>query len=243
MARSLLDALVRGTRQMLTVQLIASVAAIALAGWTLAITNEVIRERDQLRARVIQLEAAMGSQGLVVPPKPATLDRPVLTTDNNGYPPAVGGLAALHAKDVQVITGAEPASTPAPASGFNPTRVLQDIFTPPPPIRALVLHAHGADDAAQAERVAHDLRDASVGVIIDILPRPHPHQPGYAYFDGRQSQASAALVARFNDAARRAQIAPWSAQLQGVALPALGEYSADRVDIVLPELPASQTAP
>ena len=72
MARSLLEALVRGTRQMLTAQLIVSIGAVALAGWTLAITSDVIRERDQLRERVIQLETAMGAQGMVVPAKPAT---------------------------------------------------------------------------------------------------------------------------------------------------------------------------
>lgn len=238
MARSLLEALVRGTRQMLTVQLIASVAAIALAGWTLAITNEVIRERDQLRQRVIQLEAAMGSQGLVVPAKPATLDRPALSREDNGYPPSIGGVGAMHAENVLVVTGAQRTPTPAQSGGFNATRVLQDIFTPPPPMRALVVHAHGLEDAAAAERVAHDLRDGEVGVIIDVLAEHDQHQAGYAYFDGRQSQAAAALVAKFNDAARRAEIALWSAQLEGVALPSVGEYTADRVDIVLPALPA-----
>lgn len=242
MARSLLEALVRGTRQMLTVQLIAAVVAIALAGWTLGITTDVIRERDQLRERVIQLEAAMGSGGLVVPVKPATVDQAPLSRDNNGYPPAVGSVAAMRSADVRVVTGSpQKAASPA-ASGFNPARVLQEIFTPPPPMRALVVHARGQADAAAAERVAHDLRDGRIGVIIDVLPEHDQRQSGYSYFDGRQSQAAAALVGRFNDAARRAAIAPWSAQLQGVALPAQGEYSADRVDIVLPSLPTPSAA-
>ena len=237
MARSLLEALVRGTRQMLTAQLIASVSAIALAGWTLAITNDVIRERDQLKERVIQLETAMGAQGIVVPAKPATVDQPVASRDDNGYPPAIGGIGAAQAEQVQMVTAGRRAPAAAASGGFNPTRVLQEIFTPPPPMHGLVVHARGQADAALADQVARDLRDGDVGVIIDVLPEHDQRPPGYAYFDGRQSLAAASLVARFNDAARRAEIAPWSAQLPGVALPAQGEYTADRVDIVLPALP------
>jgi hypothetical protein len=242
MARSLLEALVRGTRQMLTAQLIASVGAIALAGWTLAITSDVIRERDQLRERVIQLETAMGAQGMVVPAKPATVDQPV-ARDDNGYPPAIGGIAATRAEHVEMVTSPRPTPVASAAGGFNPTRVLQEIFTPPPPMRGLVVHARGPADAALADQVARDLRDGTVGVIIDVLPAHDQIQPGYAYFDGRQSLAAASLVARFNDAARRAEIAPWSAQLPGVALPAQGEYTPDRVDIVLPPLPPPPPAP
>ena len=109
-------------------------------------------------------------------------------------------------------------------------------------MRALVVHARGQAAAAAAQGVAHDLRDSAIAVIIDVLPEHDQRQSGYAYFDGRQSQTAAALVGRFNDAARRAAIAPWSAQLQGVALPAQGEYSADRVDIVLPPLPPAPAA-
>lgn len=237
MARSLLEALVRGTRQLLTAQLIAAVGAVALAGWTLSVTSEVIRERDQLRERVIQLETAMGAQGIVVPAKPATVDQQLAGRDDNGYPPPIGSVGAIQSQEVRMVTG--PARAPAPSGsvGFNPTRVLQEIFTPPPPARALVIHARGPADARLAEQVAGDLRDGDIGVIIDVLSEHDQRQPGYAYFDGRQSLAAALLVSRFNDAARRAEIAPWSAQLPGVALPAQGEYTADRVDIVLPPLP------
>lgn len=253
MARSLLEALVRGTRQMLTAQLIVSIGAVALAGWTLAITSDVIRERDQLRERVIQLETAMGAQGIVVPAKPATVDQAPASRDDNGYPPAVGGIAAAQAEHVHMVTPGRRAPAAAASTGFNPTRFLQEIFTPPPPMRGLVVHARGPIDAALADQVARDLRDGDVGVTIDVLPEHDQRQSGYSYFDGRQSLAAASLVARFNDAARRAEIAPWSAQLPGVALPAQGEYTADRVDIVLPPLPppppattpprASSTAP
>src|SRR5262249_4169228 len=162
-----------------------------------------------------------------------TVDQPVASREDNGYPPAVGGIGAMRAEEMRVVTASRriPASVPV---SFNPTRVLQEIFTPPPPTRALVLHARGQADAALAQQVARDLRDGAIGVIVDVLPEHDQRQAGYAYFDGRQSLAAASLVSRFNDAARRAAIAPWSAQLPGVALPAQGEYTADRVDIVLP---------
>ena len=244
MARPLLTALVRGTRQMLTAQLIASVVAIALAGWTLAITTEMIRERDQLRARVVQLETAMGDQGIVVPPKPATVDAPAPNRDTNSYPPAIGGIGAARANAVRVVTEAPKDAAKSPSAGFDPTRIIRDIFTPPPTVRALVVHVHGAFDASMAQRVARDLRDGKVSVIVDVLAARDQRPSGYAYFDGRQSQAAAALIAHFNDAARRALVAPWSAQLAGVALPAQGEYTPDRVDIVLPALapPAAAVA-
>jgi hypothetical protein len=70
-----------------------------------------------------------------------------------------------------------------------------------------------------------------------------PRPSGYAYFDGRQSQRAAALVAQFNDISRRYEIAAWSAQLRGVALPAQGQYGAERLDIVLPALPATAAPP
>jgi hypothetical protein len=44
-------------------------------------------------------------------------------------------------------------------------------------------------------------------------------------------------VTQFHDVARRNQLTPWSSQLRGVALPAEGEYTADRLDLVLPPLP------
>ena len=75
------------------------------------------------------------------------------------------------------------------------------------------------------------------------MPPRDPREAGYAYFDGRQSAAAAALVGQFNDAARQRQIAPWSAQLRGTALPSQGEYSADRVDLLLPALPAPPAPP
>src|SRR5512145_1355085 len=68
MAQSLIGAFVSGARGLLSTQLFISVATVALAGWTLAITNQLIRERDLLQERVIQLEAAMAERGMVPPP-------------------------------------------------------------------------------------------------------------------------------------------------------------------------------
>lgn len=237
MARSLLRDLVRGTQQMLTAQLAVAIAAVAVAGWTLTVTSEIIRERNQLRERVIQLEAAMGSSGMVVPSRPATVDQTLSNRQDNGYPPSIGSIGATAPESVRVVSSAPRAAVSSGATDFSPARVLQEIFTPPPPARALVVHARGAADATLAERVARDLRNADVGVIVDILPEHDQRRAGYTYFDGRQSQSAAALVAEFNDAARRAEVAAWSAQLHGVARPAQGEYTPDRVDIVLPALP------
>ena len=55
-------------------------------------------------------------------------------------------------------------------------------------------------------------------------------------FEPRKIAAAADVVQQLQDAARRAEIAPWSVQLRGVALPASGEYTADRLDVVLPPL-------
>jgi hypothetical protein len=241
MARSLLATLVRGTRQMLMVQLLISIVVIAVAAWTLAIMTNVTRERDQLRARVVQLETAMGAQGVVVPAKPATVDPTAISRDATAYPPPVGALQKMPA-GVQVVAFRRGAAAEPAPQGFDPTRVIRAIFTPPPPMRALVIHVRGAADAGVAERIARAMQGA-LSVIIDVLPEHDQRPSGYAYFDGRQSLAAAALVSRFNDAARQATVAAWSAQLPGIALPAQGEYRADRVDIVLPALPAPAPPP
>jgi hypothetical protein len=48
-------------------------------------------------------------------------------------------------------------------------------------------------------------------------------------------------VGLFHETARRLEIAQWSAQLRGTALPAQGEFTADRLDIILPPLPPQPT--
>jgi hypothetical protein len=68
------------------------------------------------------------------------------------------------------------------------------------------------------------------------MPAGDTRQSGYSYFDGRQNRAAAALMQRFHDIARENEVAAWSAQLRGNALPAQGEYTADRMDVVLPPL-------
>jgi hypothetical protein len=223
MARSLLRTLISGTRQMLATQLFVAVLAVALAGWTLAVTNEVIRERDRLRERVVQLEEEIAARGIVVPDGPSVVSSP----GSRGYPNEVG--PALRQADSNDEATAQ--------SGFDPRGILGDIFAPAPPLRMLVLHARNERDGEAAQRLGLDLGAAEVRVIVNVMDRREPQQSGYVYYDGRQSRAAAALVARFNDAARRAEIPQWSAQPRALALPAEGEFTADRLDIVLPPLP------
>jgi hypothetical protein len=94
------------------------------------------------------------------------------------------------------------------------------------------------EDADEASRIAGVLQLDGVRVLIAVSPAGDPRAPGYAYFDGRQSRAAADAVSRFHEAARELQVAQWAAQLRGTALPAQGEYTADRLDITLPPLPA-----
>jgi hypothetical protein len=87
------------------------------------------------------------------------------------------------------------------------------------------------------KRIADAIRRDDLRVVIDVMQPRDQRESGYAYFDGRQSRAAAALVQQFHDVARQQEIAVWSAQLRGTALPAQGEYTADRLDLVLPPLP------
>jgi len=204
----------------------------------------LLRERDRLRDRVVQLEQAMADGGMMVPAARVSVDAPV-TSDATAYPGEVGLHAqALRSTAFEVTTDAARAQRATPPSAPPDFRqVLTGLFAPPPPVHIVVLHVRGQTDADAARNIAADLiRAAHVRVILDVLP--HDQRPsGYAYFDGRQSGAAAALIGQFNDIARRYEVAPWTAQLRGVALPAQGEYSADRVDLVLPALPPPPPPP
>jgi len=216
--RTLLSAFVTGARQVLAAQLFVSVAAVGLAGWTFSVTNELIRERGRLRERVIQLEGELGARGIVVPPT-VVVDEPPTRT---AYPGEVG-LAKTAAEQTQE---------------FDPRQLLSHVFAPAPPMRAVVLHVRNERDAQAARRLGEELsRTGNVRVLVNVMSARDPRPTGYAYYDGRQSRAAASIVARFNDIAREREVAAWSAQLRGVALPAAGEYTADRTDIVLPQLP------
>ncbi len=254
MAGSVLQSFVSGTRQVLAAQLFVSVGAVALAGWTLGVTNELIRERDRLRERIIQLEENMGSRGIVVPSTPTVIDTAPPPAETV-YPGEVGlneepAAPADPQSDRPEPTDATPQDqtpaepTPRPPTRvdertFNPGQILSGIFAPAPALRTVVLHARSERDADYARRLGEELaQSAEMRVVVDVLSPRSQQQSGYAYFDGRQSRAAAALVTQFNDLARRHEIAAWSAQLRGNALPAQGEYTADRIDIVLPALPA-----
>lgn len=220
MRPSLLASFVNGTRQLLSVQLFIATVAVALAGWTLSVGADVFRERERLRDRVIQLEAAMAGRGMLVPVTPT---RVTPQDTNSAYPPSL-------AAPVSIASEAPPA--------FDPRQVIGDLFAPPAPLRTVVLHVRSDADAEIAGRIGRELtRNDPLAVTVAVMGPSNPATPGYFYFDGRQSRDAAALVARYNDAARASGIPPWSAQLRGTALPARGEYSADRLDLVLPPLP------
>lgn len=232
MAGSILRSFVSGTRQVLGVQLFVSVGAVALAGWTLAVTNEALRERDRLRERVIQLEEEMGTRGIVVPSPPPLVDA-APAPPQTAYPDEVGPEDNARAPE----QSSPPEQTGSEA--FNPGQIVTDLFAPPPAMRTLVLHARSEADAELARRLAEAMpRPDNLRIVVRTMAARDPRPSGYTYYDGRQSRTAAALAARFNQTAGEHQIAPWSAQLRGMALPAQGEYTPDRTDIVLPPLPA-----
>jgi len=235
MAKSLLSTFVTSTRALLIAQLIACVGAVALAGWTLGVTNQVLRERNRLQERVIQLEEAMAASG-VIPPPPTAVVAP--TSQSEAYP---GSIANARAP----ATTAENADSVAAVdtSERDIGSVISGLFGPAPPLRTVALHVRADTDLAAAERIARELQSGDVRVLINIIAATDQRQSGYAYFDGRQSRAAADIVARFHDIAREHQVAQWSAQLRGTALPARDEYTADRLDIILPPLPPPPPPP
>ena len=235
MPKSVLSNFVGSTRALLIAQLIACVGAIALAGWTLGVTNQVLRERNRLQERVIQLEEAMAASG-VVPPAPTAVVA-TSTQSDAAYP---GSIANARGPS----TYADP-SDPASIGVGRPNigNVINSLFGPAPPLRVVVLHVRADADFATAEKIARELQSDDVHALINVMTASDQRPSGYAYFDGRQSRAAADIVARFHDLARQQQVAQWSAQLRGTALPARDEYTADRLDIVLPPLPPPPPPP
>lgn len=262
MARSLLGSFVSGTRQVLFAQLFISAGAVGLAGWTLAVTNDLIRERERLRERVIQLEQTIAEGGGIVPGPTTTVEQTAPAPADQVYPGQISEQAEVVSPETSAANEsaaaeevreeappeAEPQPQSPPAAAPTPSqsadavlgRIITDLFTPPPAVSTVVLHARNEDDAAYARRLATALtQSANVRYVIEVMAPRDPRQSGYAYYDGRQSRAAAAIVQQFHDAARRQEIGAWSAQLRGVALPAQGQYTAERIDIVLPPLPAA----
>lgn len=237
MAKSLLSAFVTNTRALLIAQLIACVGAVALAGWTLGVTNQVLRERNRLQERVIQLEEAMAASG-VIPPAPTAVVAPTTQSDR-AYP---GSIANARAPSGDSDSASDIVAT-AEASEQNLGSVISGLFGPAPPLRTVVMHVRSEADFAAAESIARELQSDDVRALINVMGAGDQRQSGYAYFDGRQSRAAADIVARFHDLARARQVAQWSAQLRGTALPARDEYTADRLDIVLPPLPPPPPPP
>lgn len=225
MARPVLSQFVNGARQLLAVQLITAVLAVALAGWTLGVTSGLIRERERLRERVAQLEEALVTNDVVVP-SAATVVATPNQSPRDAYPPSVQQAARRATSE---------------ASGFNPAQIITDLFTPAPAMALIIVHVRGEAEARIAAPIVDALRQGGdVEIVVNQMTARDPRPAGYAYYDGRQSGAAAGWMQRFHDSARGNEVAPWSAQLRGVALPAQGEYAADRMDIVLPALSPAQ---
>jgi hypothetical protein len=235
MPKSVLSNFVGSTRALLVAQLIVCIGAIALAGWTLGVTNQVLRERNRLQERVIQLEEAMAAGG-VVPPAPTAVVA-ASTQSDAAYPGSIANARAPSAEDASDVAAA------TTADARNIGSVITSLFGPAPPLRTVVLHVRADADFAAAEKIARALQGDEVHALINVMTASDQRPSGYAYFDGRQSRAAADIVARFHDLAREQQVAQWSAQLRGTALPARDEYTADRLDIVLPPLPPPPPPP
>lgn len=230
MARPLLRDFILGARQVVALQLVIAVIAVALSGWTLAVTADLMRERERLRTRVAQLEEALVTHDIVVPSTVTVTEAIVAPRARLAYPPSAP----------EAGPPAETADAEAQSS-FNPGQIIGDLIAPAPPARVVVLHARGEASARIAEPLARALESESgVRVIVAAMGQNDRRAPSYAYYTGRQSGAASALVQRFTDIARRESVAPWSAQLRGTALPAQGEYAPDRIDIVLPMLSPAQ---
>jgi len=234
MPKSVLSGFVTSTRALLVAQLVVCVGAIALAGWTLGVTDQVLRERNRLQERVIQLEEAMAASGVIPPPPTAVVAAP--TPSDAAYP---GSIANARPP----TSDAAPNTASAEADPRNIGSVINSLFGPAPPLSTVVIHVRSQADLAAAEAIARALQSESVRALINVMTASDQRPSGYAYFDGRQSRAAADIVARFHDLAREQQVAQWSAQLRGTALPAVGEYTADRLDIVLPPLPLPPPPP
>ena len=174
MARSLLGAFVSGARTLLAVQLLLSVLAIALVGWTLGVTSGVIRERDLLRERVVQLESAMAERGMVVPPTQTVVSAPA--TDTAPYPDELGAAIAGD-------------SAESDSAGFG--QIITGLFAPAPPMRVVVLHVRNELDAQQARVLAQTLAsDSGLSVVVHVMAQGDGRLSGYTYFDGRQNRAA-----------------------------------------------------
>ncbi|MGD9980258.1 MAG: hypothetical protein AB7H66_16230 [Hyphomonadaceae bacterium] len=235
MANSVIQAFVSGTRALLSAQLVVAVGAVAVAGWTLGVTNQLIRERDRLQERVIQLEETIAARG-EIPPPPAAVVQVQAARGDIVYP---GSIANAFAPAIPSTADAAPiVAAPPVQSDRNFGSIVTSLFGPAPPLRTVVLHVRAQQDADEAARIASALQRDGVRVLIAVAPQGDQRPPGYAYFDGRQSRTAADAVSRFHEAARELQLAQWSAQVRGTALPAQGEYTADRLDIMLPALPA-----
>lgn len=228
MARPLLNRFVRGVRQILALQLILAIGLVAMAGWTLGLTSELMIERDRQRTRIVQLEEALVANDIVVPSTANVVEAPAQRA-RDVYPPPAPAEAMIAPL------------APREDGAFNPTQMLAEMFTPTPAMRVVIVHVRSEAEARIAAPIVADMAAAAgIEAYVALMPTREQRSAGYSYFDGRQSGPAAALLQSFHDSARRAGVAPWSAQLRGVALPAQGPYTPERLDIMPPALSPTQ---
>lgn len=216
MAASTLQSFVNGMRQMLTLQLFVGVAAVALAGWTAAVTNEVIRERDALKGRVAQLETEIGILGGEIPD-------PIEAIEVEEAPPVEEAANTEDSADDVVVT----------------EETTRDEVTPSPVVdtpafQSVVLHIFTDLDRDEAEGIARDLDGLGLKTSIELVPRNVVRRAFYSYSRREQQQAAGNLHQRIRDIARRRQIAAWNIDMRATLN---ADAPADQFDIWLPTLP------
>lgn len=257
MARSVFKSFVGGVRGMLSLQLFLTASAAGVAGYTMLVTTDAMRERDALLERVTTLEAEIER---ITGAPPAQDLRPLDIMPEVPLDPV--DEAPLEEPTPQPAPET-PTETPDEPTGRDPIeprpdpvtppraetpaldlgQVLRDALTQAPPLRTLVLHVRSQNDHAAAQRIVRELAGSDLNVTIDVMPPRDPRNSGFAYFDARQARPATAMARRVQDIAQRNQFTAWAATLRGVSLPASGEYTADRLDIVLPPLTTAPTPP
>jgi hypothetical protein len=264
MARSVFKSFVGGVRGMLSLQLFLTISAAGVAGYTMLVTTDAMRERDTLLERVTSLEAeieritgAPPAEDLrpldimpEVPLEPVEEPPPVENeTPQQPVPetPAPTPNDPTGRDPIEPRPNPQPDPVPPPPRAETPTldlgQVLRDDRTQAPPLRTMVLHVRSQNDHAAAARIVRELSGSNIEISIDVMPARDPRNSGFAYFDSRQARAATAMARRVQTIAQQNQFTAWATTLRGVSLPASGEYTPDRLDIVLPPLTTAPTPP
>lgn len=126
---------VAAARNLMLLQVLAALLAIVIAAWAFVEVRELAVERDRLKARVAELEAAQGTAiAPVGPGVPLGPDPLVNQTAPFELPPPVDLAPPLVAPDTNVILpGVPPTTTLPPATALPPTTTTPPATATPPP--------------------------------------------------------------------------------------------------------------